>query len=132
MQAGVRAGKTFGQVPFDELFLLGLECDNDLLLRGHVGTRDGRKGSAPMGRNYFLANGELDKNVYRNGLFGVKLGPFLDTGRITDVLLGLGTRTWLWDTGLQAKVQALGVGIIFSYGKDLRSGTNALYVRVGR
>jgi tetratricopeptide (TPR) repeat protein len=132
VRAGVRAGKTFGQVPFDELFLLGLERDNDLLLRGHIGTRDGRKGSAPIGRNYFLANSELDKNVYRNGLFGVKLGPFLDTGRITDVLLGLGTRTWLWDTGLQAKVQALGVGIIFSYGKDLRSGTNAFYVRVGR
>jgi hypothetical protein len=47
MQQQFRAGKTFGTVPFDELFLLGLERDNDLWMRGHIDTRDGRKGSAP-------------------------------------------------------------------------------------
>src|SRR5437764_1490258 len=49
MQYQVRAGKTFGDVPFDELFMLGLERDNDLWMRAHIGTRDGRKGSAPLG-----------------------------------------------------------------------------------
>src|SRR5262249_48762500 len=44
----VRAGHTFGDSPFDELFVLGMERDNDLWLRAHVGTRDGRKGSAPL------------------------------------------------------------------------------------
>ena len=29
-------GKTSGQIPFDELFILGLERDNDLWLRGLV------------------------------------------------------------------------------------------------
>jgi len=43
----LRVGKTFGQVPFDELFILGLERDNNLPMRAHIGTRDGRKGSAP-------------------------------------------------------------------------------------
>ena len=51
--ARVRAGKTFGDLPFDELFMLGLERDNDLWLRGHIGTRDGRKGSAPLGQGLF-------------------------------------------------------------------------------
>jgi len=130
MQHRIRAGKTFGGVPFDELFILGLERDNDLEMRGHIGTRDGRKGSAPLGRNYFLSNWEADKNVYRNGIFTVKLGPFLDTGKITDASTGLGSQKWLWDLGAQAKVHVFGVGFAFSYGKDLRLGNNAFYVSV--
>jgi tetratricopeptide (TPR) repeat protein len=132
MRGKISAGQTFGESPFDELFILGVERDNDLWMRAHVGTRDGRKGSAPLGRDYVLSNWELDKNVYDNGLMRLKLGPFLDSGKITDSSSGLGSRTWLWDLGAQAKVQALGVGIVFSYGKDLRSGNNAFYLRFTR
>jgi len=128
IQEQVKIGKTVGQVPFDELFMLGLERDNDLWMRAHIGTRDGRKGSAPLGRNYFLSNWEMDKNVYNNGLFGVKLSPFLDAGKITDPIAGLGAKKWLWDTGIQAKFSVLGVGFRFTYGKDLRSGNNAFYL----
>jgi hypothetical protein len=128
IQERVRAGRTFGQVPFDELFMLGLERDNDLWMRAHIGTRDGRKGSAPLGRNYVLSNWEVDKNIYHNGLLGAKLGPFLDTGKITDALSGLGSKKWLWDTGIQAKFSVLGVRLKFTYGKDLRSGRNAFYL----
>jgi len=130
IQHRVKAGKTWGDLPFDELFVLGLERDNDLEMRGHIGTRDGRKGSAPLGRNYFLSNWEADKNVYRNGIFTIKLGPFLDTGKITDASTALGSQKWLWDLGGQAKVRVFGVGFAFSYGKDLRSGNNAFYVSV--
>jgi tetratricopeptide (TPR) repeat protein len=132
MQARVGAGKTFGKVPFDELYVLGLERDNDLWMRGHIGTRDGRKGSAPLGRQYFLTNWEMDKNLYNNGFLGVKLGPLLDVGRITDPSPGLGSRRWLWDTGAQAKFSVLGVGLTFVYGKDLRSGNNAFYFTTRR
>src|SRR5262249_10417958 len=131
-----RAGGTFGQVPFDELFMLGLERDNDLdggvKMRAHIGTRDGRKGSAPLGRNYFVASWETDKNVYSNGLFTVKLGPFLDTGKITDTAFPLGPEKWLCDTGAQAKLRVFGVGLVFSYGKDLRTGNNAFFTTVMR
>jgi hypothetical protein len=127
-QHRIRVGKTFGEVPFDELFMLGLERDNDLEMRGHIGTRDGRKGSAPLGRNYFLSNWEADKNLYRNGIFTVKLGPFLDVGKITDASAGSDSQKWLWDLGVQATVRVFGVGVAFSYGKDLRSGNNAFYV----
>jgi hypothetical protein len=132
VQQQFRAGKTFGNVPFDELFMLGLEHDNDLWMRGHIGTRDGRKGSAPLGRNYFLSNWETDKNVYHNGLLTLKLGPFLDTGKIADSDPGLGSHKWLWDAGGQAKVRLFGTGIGFSYGKDLRSGNNAFYLSMLR
>ncbi len=124
----LRAGKIFGQAPFDELFILGLERDNDLPMRAHIGTRDGRKGSAPLGREYFLHNWELDKNIYGNGIAGLKLGPFVDIGRIGDPGTELGSHKWLFDTGAQAKLRVFGSGLVFSYGKDLRTGNNAFYV----
>jgi tetratricopeptide (TPR) repeat protein len=132
MRGKISAGQTLGESPFDELFILGVERDNDLWMRAHIGTRDGRKGSAPLGRDYLLSNLELDKNVYGNGLMSLKLGPFLDSGKMTDSSSGLGSQTWLWDLGAQAKVRALGVGVVFSYGKDLRSGNNAFYLRFTR
>jgi hypothetical protein len=128
MQGKIRIGKTFGESPFDELFVLGVERDNDLWLRAHSGTRDGRKGSAPLGGSYFLSNWELDKNVYSNGLITLKLGPFLDTGKILDSSTSRGSQRWLWDVGAQAKVRVLGFGVAISYGKDLRSGNDAFYV----
>src|SRR5690349_2463406 len=76
MRVQIRTGATAGKVSLDELFQLGVERDNDLWLRGHAGTADARKGAAPLGRRYFLANWEMDKNIYENGLFTVKLGPF--------------------------------------------------------
>jgi tetratricopeptide (TPR) repeat protein len=131
-RAGFRAGDTFGQIPFDELFMLGLERDNDLWLRGHIGTRDGRKGSAPLGSRYVLSNWETDKNLYRNGIVTLKLGPFLDSGRITGASSALGSSKWLWDTGVQSKISVLGIGVSVIYGKDLRTGNNAFYTTVGR
>ena len=128
MQGKIRMGWTLGTVPFDELYILGLERDNDLWLRAHIGTKDGRKGNAPMGRNYFLSNWEIDKNIYSNSIVTLKLGPFLDVGRVSDSPSSLGSRKWLLDAGLQAKVRALGQTVIFSYGKDLRTGKNAFYV----
>ena len=123
----IRTGKTFGQIPFDELLMVGLERDNDLWLRGHIGTRDGRKGSAPLGRDYFLSNWETDKNIYSNGFFSVKLGPFVDAGKISDSSAVLGAKNWLWDIGVQTKLRVLGIGVTVSYGKDLRRGNNAFY-----
>jgi hypothetical protein len=132
MQGQVRVGGTFGSAPFDELFMLGLERDNSLWLRAHVATRDGVKGSAPLGRNYFLLNWEADKNIY-NGLPGVKLSPFLDAGVVNDLpgAAQPASKQLLIDTGVQAKLRVLGIGARFVYGKDLRSGTNAFYVTAG-
>jgi len=126
-QMQLRGGGTAGSAPFDELYMLGLERDNDLYLRAHIGTRDGRKGSAPLGTHYFLANTEVDKNLYGNGLLTLKLSPFLDSGKIISPSPQLGSQKWLWDTGLQAKLRVLGVGLTLTWGKDLRTGSSAFY-----
>ena len=129
MLTRVRAGEAFGDIPFDELYQLGVERDdNDLWLRGHAGTVDGRKGAAPLGRRYFLANWEIDKRVYSNGIFTVKLGPFVDNGAIADSSGLFGSQKWLWDTGAQCKIRVLSsVTVVLIYGRDLRGGKNVFY-----
>jgi hypothetical protein len=133
MEAQLRGGDTFGRVPLDELFQLGIERDNDLWLRGHAGTEGGRKGAAPLGRRYVLMNWSVDKNVYGNGFFNVKLGPFVDNGAIADSSGLFGSRQWLVDTGVQCKVRLLGsITVVLSYGRDLRGGRDAFYGTVLR
>jgi tetratricopeptide (TPR) repeat protein len=125
----IRSGKTWGDIPFDELVQLGLERDNNLPMRAHIGTLDGRKGHAPLGRDYLLLNWEQDKIVYRSPILSVKLGPFLDSGRLFHPVAGLAPGTWMWDAGVQCKLVVLGAAVAtLSFGKDLRSGSNAFYV----
>ena len=110
--------------------MLGVERDNDLWMRAHMGNRDGEKGSAPLGGNYFLSNWETDKNVFANGYFTARLGPTLDIGKSWDPSAALGSHKWLFDAGVEAKLRILGVGVVLTYGKDLRSGNNAFFADV--
>ena len=133
MKADLQGGRTFGNVPFDKLFMVGFDRDNDLWLRGHPGLRNGEKGNAPLGRNFGLLNWDMDKIVHSNEFFAVKAGPFLDTGTISDPTGYFGSTKWLWDTGIQAKVRVLGsFEVILGYGKDLRSGNNSFFTKVSR
>ncbi|HET7213427.1 MAG TPA: hypothetical protein VFL79_07565, partial [Terriglobia bacterium] len=126
-------GRTLGGVPFDDLFILGLERDNDLPLRAHIGTENGQKGSAPLGRDFLLSNWEVNKNLYANAWFKLRLAPFLDPGRSYDRRDGFGSRQWLWDTGASVKLRVLGgVSLVFTYGKDLRTGRNTFYFTTTR
>jgi len=126
-KARLNFARSFGQLPFDELFMLGLDPDNLLMLRAHVAARDGIKGNAPIGRNFLLANFETNKIVYSNGLLTLKVGPFVDLGKIIDAGYTYEEDKLLIDAGVQATISVLGVGFTLSYGKDLRSGANAVY-----
>ena len=128
LSTSVRTGGVFGSVPFDELFMLGLERDNDLPARAHIGTIAGKKGSAPLGRTYFLWNTDFDRVIYDVGVLKIKLGPFLDSGKIADPAGVFGASHWLWDTGVQVKLTVFSTATLtVSYGKDLRTGRNAFY-----
>lgn len=124
----MRGGETFGDVPLDLLDELGVGRDNDLWMRGHDATVDGRKGGAPLGRRYFLWNSGLHKNVYEGGFFRVEVGPFFDMGAVADPSGFFGSQKWLFDTGVQAKVRVLGsVSVVLSYGRDLRNGKGLFF-----
>lgn len=132
MRAQLRAGGIVGRVPFDEFFELGLDRDNDLLLRGHAGTIGGRKGRAPLGRHYVLFNWEMDKNLYDGSLVSVKAGPLLDAGITTDPSPFFDSPKWLWDPGAQVKIRILGVTVILVYGHDLRKNRNVFHLNAER
>jgi len=126
--SSLRGGEISGNVPLDELYQLGVERDNDLWLRGHSATTDGRKGRAPLGRRYLLLNSEVSKTLYDGAFFRVQLGPFFDTGAIADASGEFGSQKWLFDTGVQARIRVLGsVSVVLSYGRDLRNGTGIFY-----
>jgi tetratricopeptide (TPR) repeat protein len=123
----LRGGGTAGSAPVDELWMTGVERDNDLWLRGHIGTRGRKKGSAPMGDRYFLSNTDVYRSVWGNGLINVKAGPLLDIARVTAPTNGLAPKQWLFDVGAEVKLTVLGTGVVLTYGRDLRTGNNAFY-----
>jgi hypothetical protein len=132
MNAKVSVGTTQGAAPFDELFLLGIERDNDLWLRGHAGTVDGKKGSEPIGRNYVLSNWDIQKELYRNPLLTLAAGPFLDTAKTADIFHRAKFRPYLVDTGVEGIVRLpIGMRVTLVYGRDLRAGGHVLYATVG-
>ena len=121
---GFRFGKLGGAAPFDEQFNLGLDRDHEFLLRGHPGTRDGRKGAGPVASEVFLWNVDLQKNVLKQGLFTVGVGPFLDVARVS------GSEQPFVDTGIQLRLSFVsGLALAFSYGRDLQTGRNAFFYR---
>ena len=124
----IRGAETVGDVPIDELYQLGMDRDNDLWLRAHSGTIGGRKGAAPLGRRYLLLNSEIYKTAYDGAFLRVQLGPFLDTGAIADPTSLFGSRKWLVDVGIQARIRIFGsASVVLSYGRDLRNGTGLFY-----
>ncbi|WP_162601200.1 tetratricopeptide repeat protein [Occallatibacter savannae] len=128
----VRGGGIAGSAPFDELWMIGVERDNDLWLRGHIGTRGGKKGSAPMADRYFLSNTDVYRKVWGNGLVSIKAGPLLDIARAAGPTPELAPRKWLIDVGAEVKLSVLGTGVVLTYGRDLRSGSNAFYGSVAQ
>jgi tetratricopeptide (TPR) repeat protein len=127
VNARFRAGRSLGRIPFDELYVLGAERDTDLELRGHSGTRFGKKGHAPLARDFLLWNLDLAKTVYGHPLFRVQLGPFVDIARAWPNANG-----WMLDPGVQLRLRLPGgVGFRLSYGRNLRTGQGAFLARRG-
>ncbi|MBL8209954.1 MAG: tetratricopeptide repeat protein [Bryobacterales bacterium] len=128
-----RAGGAYGRVPLDEMFLLGMERDNPLWLRGHVGTRSGRKGNAPLGSQFFLVNADVQRELWRVLFLRVQAGPFFDVGATRDPGGSFGSRGLIYDTGLQVTLHTMrGIRISAVYGRDLRNGRPAIYTAVSR
>jgi hypothetical protein len=96
-------------------------------MRGHIATRDGRKGSSPVGDSFLLSNTDVLRRVYGNGLISIHAGPLLDVGKMTAPPPGLSSGEWLADAGLEARVTVLHTSLVLSWGRDLRAGKNAFW-----
>ena len=119
-----QAGKSGGAVPFDEYFALGLDRDHEYVLRGHPGIRDGRKGSGPLGRQFMLANIDVQNTLFSLGFVKGAAGPFLDVAQLTR------TEPTMFDAGVQLRLLLVsGLALDFSYGIDLHSHQGAFFYR---
>lgn len=129
------AGRIFGAAPLDEVFILGMERDNDqdLWLRGIAGTRNGQKGNAPFGREYVIGQTDVSRKFFELPLVRVYAGPFFDIGAVGDSSHRYGSRGVLYNTGVQASMKTLGsVTLTLVYGRDLTSGRGVFYTAVSR
>lgn len=128
----MRGGGVLGAAPLDELWMIGVERDTDLWLRGHTGTRNGKKGSAPLVDRYFLSNSDFYRRIWGNGLVSVKAGPIFDIARVGAPTIDLAPKQWLFDVGAEVKLTVLGTGVVLTYGRDLRAGNNTFYGSVAQ
>jgi tetratricopeptide (TPR) repeat protein len=120
----VRAGRVFGDSPFDELFSIGLDRDTDLWMRAHPATLDGRKGAGLIGPRYFLWNSEVAKSVWSGPLIGVKLAPFADVARV---------RNWFVDAGVELRVSVASfLTVSLSAGRDMKTGRTVFFTNAAR
>ena len=125
IETRLSGARTAGIPPFDEWFQLGMERDNDLWFRGIVGTDAGLKGSAPVGRNYALAETDLRRELFKMPFANLQAGPFFDVGSINGPRLAA--------TGIEARIRTIaGTNVRVVYGRDLETGRNVFYTAVTR
>jgi hypothetical protein len=128
----LRGAALSGRLPIDQLYTTAMERDNDLWLRGHAGTRNGRKGNAPMGTRFVSTQTEAARRIIQLPFLRIEAGPFLDLANIGGES-ALGSRGWLYDAGVQAVVTSLGgFRWTFVYGRDLRGGRDVFYTALSR
>ena len=130
-----QSGASYGNLPLDELFTLGMERDSpfEFWFRGLTADRNGRKGAAPMGTEYGIAQAEVDRKVFEFPFVRLDAGPFFDSGRISTPSGRFGSAGWLYATGLEAKIRSIGgVEFRFVYGRNLNSGRGVFYSAVSR
>jgi hypothetical protein len=132
-QARIRTARTFGALPFDQYFMLGMERDNDFWFRGAAGARGGRKGAAPLGTGFDLLQLDAKRTLFRLPLLRLSAGPFYDAGRAAVPLPGAPPSGWMHAGGLEAELKT-GSGIRWTlvWGRDLRGGRGVFYTGVKR
>jgi hypothetical protein len=133
VEAHLRGARSGGRLPFDHLFVMGMERDHDVWLRGRAATRRGRKGASPLARDYVVAQTHVARELYRHPAVRVGAGPFVDAGKGWDPGGPFGSRSVLVDAGIQANLHLLtGVKVSFVYGRNLRDGGGVFYTAVSR
>ncbi|MDQ2776878.1 MAG: tetratricopeptide repeat protein [Acidobacteriota bacterium] len=130
-----QVGRIFGNAPLDELFMLGMERDNEtgLWLRGISGAYEGRKGSAPLGREYAISQTDFERKLFQIPFIRLEAGTFFDVGSVGDHSGQFGSHGVLYATGVQVQVKTVsGVHVKLVYGRDLVSGLGVFYTGVSR
>lgn len=120
-RATLRAGLIVGSAPFDELFMLARQRDDGIPLRGHSGTTNGKKGRAPVGKQFVLLNMDFFRETWRGQQGALDLGPLVDIGQMWRPVTGETHGKLQIDIGIQARLRlSSGFSFVVSYAHDLR------------
>jgi predicted double-glycine peptidase len=119
-----RIGRVWGSAHPDELFSVGIDRDEDLWLRAHSTTRNGRKGSGLLGRRYVLWNSEISKTILEEAFFKVNVVPFTDVARVGSLYV---------DVGAELRIAIASVATFsISVGRDLKAGKTLVFSNATR
>jgi hypothetical protein len=122
--ATVGYGAVFGKAPLDERFMLTYNQDYNLPLRAHSSTRRGKRGSAPIGDRYLLANFDLYKELWQGSFLTLDAGPIADIGTVWRPVRQSDSGKVFVDVGAQIRLRLpAGFSVVVSYARDLRSGS---------
>ncbi len=128
VHGAVHLGTSVGQLPFNELFALGMSRDSDLWIRGHTAEYNGLKGNGPMGDRFALTKADFLQTVFRNDFLRWEAGPFLDTGKVSG---RFGSHGWMVDTGVETHVQIMrALTFVAIYGRDTIHGGGAVFTAI--
>ena len=118
-------------LPLDHYFILGIGQDTPLQLRAHPEVDRGRKGKSPMGRQYLLANLELDRRLLSWQLLDIRGLLFSDTALVDGAPFGTPETQWFQDVGFGIRLGVLGQERIEClFGFDLRESGFNLWVGI--
>ncbi len=135
VQWQISGGAAVGNLPVNQLFELGMERDNpaEFWFRGIAGTFAGRKGSAPLVKQFALMQTDVDRRIFELPLIRLDAGPFFDTTVLGKSALDRIHSGPMAASGLEAQVKTFGnIKFRFVYGRDFQTGRGVFYSAVSR
>jgi tetratricopeptide (TPR) repeat protein len=132
----IKGGTSRGALPIEDYFLLGLDNNPALPLRGHTAEVHGQYGHGPMGTDFALVNTDLERrlatlpffNTFNIPFLVVKWNLFLDGAKTWDRNRIFPNSKLLIDTGGGVRFETPTHSLNFIYGRALREGQNTFFV----
>ena len=121
-------GLTSNNIPFDQLFLLGVGNSESNLLRAHNIYNNGKLGFGPIANDFLLSNIDYDFNIYSKKLFKISGGIFVDQAYIMNSINQKFQKRLLTDIGGYLELNILNLPLLISYGYNLENRTNCIFI----
>lgn len=135
LDLSVKGGTSWGLLPVQDYFMLGIDSETADPLRAHVASENGYYGRGPMGTGFILLNSDIERriavlpvlgNVPINGEF------FLDVARLSDRGHIVRQRGWLADVGVAVRALLTDFDFVLIYGRNLSEGKSTVSVYTER
>lgn len=132
----VKGGNSWGNLPVEEYFMLGLDTYPQNPLRGHRVQDHGHYGTGPMGTDFVLVNNDIERrlatipffNTFNIPYVTVKWQAFFDGAKTWDKNHIFDEGKLLLDVGGGVRFETPTHALNLTYGRSLRDGQNVFFV----